>query len=382
MSPTGTNIAQVCTSNGLGIAFLAVAVFCCGRTLRKRTMENTVVSWALILTFAGCVVAIVTHVFNGDPAPAARAACVVGQLVSHLVAVWICPLWALFVDLHVRRDEEGTKQRLKVFLAPVVVGTAMFVLNLWFPFFYRITPDNQYTRLTSGGILSVYAIAYLAYSIYVYYSWRYRHNKMRFFPIWIFIVPLYGGFILDAVSPVASLGYAFLSLAWTAVLTSLQSELAFTDTLTGLYNREYLYVINSSMRGRNGARVAGAMLDLDHFKDINDRYGHSMGDKALVEFATILTETAGNSGICLRNSGDEFLVFLSGKDIDDNSALSFRKRLNEQLDVSNANPSRPYMLRASCGMSVYDPAHETREDFLRELDQRMYEDKRSRNVGR
>lgn len=101
------------------------------------------------------------------------------------------------------------------------------------------------------------------------------------------------------------------------------TEQANRDPLTGLYNRRYL---NDSLRrefgpgARTDQSVAVLLVDIDHFKQINDRYGHSAGDQVLRHVATRLQQQARASDVVCRYGGEEFLVLLPGMDAD--AALS------------------------------------------------------------
>jgi diguanylate cyclase (GGDEF)-like protein len=91
------------------------------------------------------------------------------------------------------------------------------------------------------------------------------------------------------------------------------ARLIFEDELTGLYNRRFL--LNYFQHKVNWADLDATPLsliivDLDHFKEINDRYGHDMGDQALAWAADLLKEVAGDEGIPIRYAGDEFAIVL------------------------------------------------------------------------
>jgi diguanylate cyclase (GGDEF)-like protein len=99
-------------------------------------------------------------------------------------------------------------------------------------------------------------------------------------------------------------------------IQSLQAQLteqANRDPLTGLYNRRYL---NDSLQrefdrcARDGAPISLLLVDLDHFKLINDRHGHSAGDEVLRQVSTLLMNDMRSSDICCRYGGEEFLLVL------------------------------------------------------------------------
>ncbi|MEJ6003501.1 sensor domain-containing diguanylate cyclase [Paucibacter soli] len=88
-------------------------------------------------------------------------------------------------------------------------------------------------------------------------------------------------------------------------------RLAITDALTGLYNRRYLdMVLERELRRaqRYGTELSVILLDLDHFKHINDRYGHQLGDQVLVSVAALLRTRLRDSDVAGRWGGEEFLI--------------------------------------------------------------------------
>jgi diguanylate cyclase (GGDEF)-like protein len=98
-----------------------------------------------------------------------------------------------------------------------------------------------------------------------------------------------------------------------AQLFQAQEENALTDELTRLPNRRHLaqrYVQEMNRARRHHKSIAFLMIDLDHFKEVNDTYGHLNGDAVLVEIASILTSGARESDVCARYGGEEFGMIL------------------------------------------------------------------------
>ncbi len=103
---------------------------------------------------------------------------------------------------------------------------------------------------------------------------------------------------------------------------------AITDELTGLYNRRYLYDIYPKLWSeaqRQGSSLALILMDLDHFKTVNDRFGHLVGDRVLVHIATLLREELRVSDFLFRLGGEEFLVLTRG-DMDGAAVLAEKIR--------------------------------------------------------
>ena len=91
------------------------------------------------------------------------------------------------------------------------------------------------------------------------------------------------------------------------------SRLIFEDELTGIHNRRFLlHYFQSKVpwKALEDYNVSLIMMDVDHFKEINDTYGHQVGDQALIWVATLLKEVAGEEGIPVRYAGDEFMILL------------------------------------------------------------------------
>jgi diguanylate cyclase (GGDEF)-like protein len=132
-----------------------------------------------------------------------------------------------------------------------------------------------------------------------------------------------------------------------------------TDPLTGIANRRGFLEQAGMSSGAPPAEQAIAVLlfDLDHFKLINDRYGHAIGDRALQMFAEIAMAEVGASGIVGRWGGDEFVAVLRGADADQSAAVA--KQIQMSFAASSANiDGRPVKATVSAGMvhSAHGPS--------------------------
>lgn len=158
---------------------------------------------------------------------------------------------------------------------------------------------------------------------------------------------------------------------------------ALTDPLTGLPNTRFLstHVARELARAeRMESEVSVLVLDLDGFKEINDRHGHHVGDRALRDVARALAEAIRPYDICVRYAGDEFVVVLS--DCGREEAESKRQELQQAvggLEFEIA-PAVPLALGCSCGSASFPRDAETYESLLALADRRMYEDKRRRKL--
>jgi diguanylate cyclase (GGDEF)-like protein len=161
-------------------------------------------------------------------------------------------------------------------------------------------------------------------------------------------------------------------------------ELAMTDSLTGLANAralsEYLkrQLVNSSLFREP---LAVLLVDLDHFKRVNDRLGHLAGDRVLAEAGAALREAAGLEGFASRYAGDEFVIVLPGAD----AALAQEVEANVRAALATSLPDRRFgadlELAASVGLAVYPEDGTEARALINCADKRMYEDKFRRRGG-
>ncbi|WP_203872008.1 histidine kinase N-terminal 7TM domain-containing diguanylate cyclase, partial [Planomonospora parontospora] len=161
------------------------------------------------------------------------------------------------------------------------------------------------------------------------------------------------------------------------------AEQAARDALTGLHNRRHLMDVlhreaapaaGSGGSGGNGGRLSLALLDIDHFKQVNDRYGHRVGDDVLVRFAELLSGGVRRDDTVARYGGEEFVVVFPGTD-----AEQARSRVEALLEQVAADPvhSGGHSLRVtfSAGVAALSPG-QSPDDLLQAADGALYAAKR------
>jgi diguanylate cyclase (GGDEF)-like protein len=135
--------------------------------------------------------------------------------------------------------------------------------------------------------------------------------------------------------------YAAIALDNASLFQNIQ-QLAITDSLTGLFNRRHLFELGNRefLRARRFSRPLSAlMLDIDHFKRINDRYGHAVGDNVLLRLAQIIRNITREIDIAGRYGGEEFILVLPETDIA--GATEIANRLLDQIRLAFQTGSLP-----------------------------------------
>lgn len=150
-------------------------------------------------------------------------------------------------------------------------------------------------------------------------------------------------------------------------------ETSSRDPLTGLLNRRALMeMIKQEVQraARTGDSFVVAMLDVDHFKAVNDRFGHETGDRALVELAVVLGESLREYDLCGRWGGEEFLVLLPQTQPEEAQAVMDRL-VGEVRAMAMAAGDEVLRLTVSIGMA-YHQLGETFSETLSRADQALY----------
>lgn len=153
------------------------------------------------------------------------------------------------------------------------------------------------------------------------------------------------------------------------------TKLMHTDPLTGLANRRHLSeTLKREMSGarRHGHPLCIIMADIDHFKSINDSFGHDNGDKVLASVANILLHGR-DEDFAARYGGEEFLVLLPGIPIE--SALQYAERIRKTVE-NTIYPGIDRKITISLGATLF-LSGDTEESFIKRADLALYEAKES-----
>ncbi len=162
------------------------------------------------------------------------------------------------------------------------------------------------------------------------------------------------------------------------------SRLIFEDELTGIYNRRFLhnyFEYKVPWDELEESPLSLLMLDVDHFKQVNDRYGHDIGDRALVWVADLLREVAGENGLAIRYGGDEFMLLMPRSD--NGVAVQVGERLVERVrgEPLRVDEKTTVPITLSLGVATAPDDAQTGQDLIHKADTALYAAKKSGRDG-
>ena len=155
--------------------------------------------------------------------------------------------------------------------------------------------------------------------------------------------------------------------------------LAVTDELTGLYNRRYFDRHLNVMLGKAHEQdrdMALMILDIDHFKAVNDNHGHDIGDAVLREFAARVKRNIRGVDLACRFGGEEFVVLMPDTDTAQAEAVAERVRQSMAEKPFEVATARPLSVTVSVGVSIRESQADTPEGLIKRADVALYRAKR------
>jgi diguanylate cyclase (GGDEF)-like protein len=232
-------------------------------------------------------------------------------------------------------------------------------------------------RVKSGSIRSGWlvltALVFLFVAGYAIFAWLNFETEANAADVVVAVVLFLGACFV--------LGIAQLSRQTAADIlriATLERDV-FTDDLTGLFNRRYL----SARLGEEVAKarryssdLSAIMVDLDHFKAVNDTYGHQTGDEVLRSVSVVVSQTIRSSDIAVRYGGEEILIVVTNTDIHGAAYLAERLRSNIAALQVRVGASEFVRISVSIGVSSLSRKDDQTDSLVKRADEALYRAKR------
>lgn len=296
-------------------------------------------------------------------------------------AIWTTYLLAGIYGLYLYYHAKGGKPTSMQYFAAEVV---LILLLDWFatsPFIIYLFPLLIIRRAADTACeAAIYLEAGFVGVLYLVI--RMLHAPQIAYPAWLYVINdmFMLGFTVIIAQMVLHLSKSLqadkekLRLKLDKVEASYQkaAELAMRDGLTGLYNYRAL---QEHISGIGDAGFAILLIDVDHFKDFNDRYGHLVGDQVLVQIGQVILENVRRSDRVYRYGGEEFAVVL--EETDDEVALFTAERIRLRVagQAIKRGGQQLKSVTISSGVAVFKGSKITSHQVLEQADKALYEAK-------
>ena len=279
-----------------------------------------------------------------------------------------------------------TRKLQTIVMLPGLFFLGLNVISIWTEWVFTVSQENIYAhgplfwlqRIGAYGMLGV-ALAHL---IVWLLKPAYRVSRSA-------VLTLLSFYFIPLVGAIISLLYTGMPGAWTCAAISIvliyindQDREIIRDGLTGLNNRKTLSAVFGDYIKQVGPQrpLYLFMMDLDSFKQINDTFGHPVGDQALVAAAHLLASCMkGRKGILIRYGGDEFLVM--GFFDSDSDAASFKAVIQQKFADYRREHHPPYRFAMSVGFAQYQEGQKL-EELVDQADSELYKEKQRLKAGR
>lgn len=371
------NLEAIFIGNAVGAVLMVILLISSRMHARTVFLDEKIFLTMVWLTLALCVTEFLTFLVDGMMFPGARFLNRVLNTLLFAANISFAFIWTVYVDFKVYGDQGRLRRMYGWIGIPAGIMILLSLANLFTDVFFSISPENIYSRTSAVPVTYLVTYGYLIYGATLVYGRKNQARRYLFMPVMIFMVPIMIGSLFQFFFYGLSLVWVSVAVAVVSLYINIQNEDAYVDALTGLYNRLYLNRHLREIRPGKGKHLAGIMMDIDHFKLINDTYGHAMGDQALQDVGRILYRVSGNhQAIAVRFGGDEFILLSAVTDKSEMEALG--QELRKAAANFNARQLRPYQLAFSMGITVFQDGAESLDEFLSSMDAAMYEDKHNR----
>jgi diguanylate cyclase (GGDEF)-like protein len=287
--------------------------------------------------------------------------------------------WLFYLYTFIYNDRKKTVKAMYYTLIPIGLNTALSIASLFTGWFFYTDAMNVYNRGSLYFLHPSICYCIMLFSILLVLVNKKRVDKSHFLTLLLFFIPALLGTGIQVCFYGYSLTWVVMALSILVVFINIQNTALHTDFLTDAYNLRRLQAFLAAKSGM-GKQFSAIMLDFDQLKSINDNYGHSAGDEALVELVKIIKKVIRKNDFVARTGGDEFIIILGT--VKEETLNKVRDRILVGIDEFNLTYGKQYSLGVSLGYGVYDTESGlSHNGFLRKLDSMMYADKRTRRAA-
>jgi diguanylate cyclase (GGDEF)-like protein len=288
-------------------------------------------------------------------------------------------LSVILIDYFAFKNSGRTKKLIKIVIVFLVLHFISLIANLPLGFYFSVPSNNIYTPGPLYGfrlVISYFSIVFIIIDVLV----SAKHFTKAQVSLIVFFSLLAGsGAALDILLGAGSLAWPCFAAGLLYLYFFIIRTDSKIDPLTGLGNRySFNEFIDKLSRQNTKESFSVVMIDMDHFKQINDTLGHLEGDNALRDMAAIIKGCIRSSDFAARYGGDEFVLAVN-VEYDIGRLMG---RIRQTIDLQNEKHGRPYRIEMSYGCDVFTTnSGQSIQEFLEHVDRLMYKNKQEKKLA-
>lgn len=369
------NMQEIVIVNTAGVLILVLSLLSRIESNQEKHFSDHLFDTMIGITIGALVVETLTFMLDGRPGALVHSLQYLLNAYLFLASCGVGTLWVLYVDHRIYHSLKRIQKRLIPVVAPFVLIVVLIACDLFGAgFLFSITEQNVYLR--GKLVMLPYIILFCDYCISLVLAVLAikRSSHVQFFPVPYFVIPCLIGTVVQGLCYGVAAGWFCVSLAFMFVQLQIYNQNAFVDDLSGLYNRKYYsYVIRKLAGSKKNKIISGIMIDVNHFKSINDQFGHTTGDDAIQNIGKLISEVTAERDMAFRHAGDEFIIVSTVEHKQDVEQLI--DALKQKVEEFNATSGKPYQLSLAMGYALCEAAELDSDKFLHQMDIKMYEEK-------
>jgi diguanylate cyclase (GGDEF)-like protein len=327
----------------------------------------------LVSALTAVVMDLLERLVDGTPG-AAAAGVLYGSLSIFLLAQ-NCTYYLtfVFIDYFAFCSAERAKKIFKILALFLGFYVLALILNLSRYFFFFISEDNHYTpgKFYLLRLIISYFPLVLCFADILFFSKQFKLSRV--YALIFFGILVASGSGIDILLRSSNLMWPCFAAAMLYLYFFIVQSDSKLDSLTGLGNRfSFNEFIDKLSRSNARESYSIVMIDMDHFKEINDTLSHMEGDNALRDMVSIIKSCIRESDFAARYGGDEFILAVKAE----YDVTKLIERIKTAMGYQNNNASRPYKLQMSYGWDMFTPGgNRSIKEFLSHVDSLMYQNK-------
>ncbi|HUM84890.1 MAG TPA: diguanylate cyclase [Lachnospiraceae bacterium] len=298
--------------------------------------------------------------------------------------VFGCYFWYRFLEDRLMMPSSRSRTIYWLSMVPMIVAISLDFISIFTGWLFYIDAEGNYQSTDLFWIHTLVNYYYLAVptvaTIHAAIHAKTKDERSEYLTYMLYMIaPLISGFLEDYFPGVPLLALNIFMVIQIMFLM-IQNKQVNNDALTGLNNRKRLSQYLRAVAARADAEhpVVLYMIDINHFKSINDTYGHLEGDKALNGFASLLKEFAArHDAFAARYGGDEFCMVMNSLKTDPEQLIKEFHSFVKSRQSSGQSFVKPYIIQASMGYCIVNEAGRSTDEIIGKADRMLYENKKT-----